>query len=434
MRLARLALVVLLVVFAARLSCAADAAVKKFKDDWGPAQALGDREKRRAAEQAALDHLKGASSVEAAQAALGVALDANALFESHEAALAILKSLSADPIRAWASKEVVASKDARARAVLCAVLGSWSDGWKALLPALKDKEGAVVAAAADVLSRVKEKDVLGALVNALKDAKEPRTQDDLVRALRAITSLKLREPSEWETWWAKEGPAFSFDAPPPAEPAKPPEEPASGGVPKTTSNGSGLYETISSNKVIFVIDTSFSMRITGEVQESSSEKKKTSSRLEFCQRELAAAIDTQLGKKCLFNVISFSTKITPWKPKLVEANDANRKAAKAWVLGLQPDDETNTYDALEAAFADKQVDTIYLLTDGFPTKGKVTNMDTIRGDVRKWNDARKIRINTICFVVGDGKKFSVVESKDLSKGFMQQLAAENGGFCKVFED
>ena len=42
-------------------------------------------------------------------------------------------------------------------------------------------------------------------------------------------------------------------------------------------------------------------------------------------------------------------------------------------------------------------------------------------------------IHTIAYVVGDGKKFSVLENKDMSKNFMKQLAEESGGTFKCFE-
>src|SRR4051812_9399989 len=108
----------LLVFVLGSLAWAADPAVKRFKDDWASAQSFADREKRKAAELGALEHLKGATSVEAAQAALGAALEVNATFESHEAALALLKAMSAEPVHAWATKEIAANKDSRARAML----------------------------------------------------------------------------------------------------------------------------------------------------------------------------------------------------------------------------------------------------------------------------------------------------------------------------
>ena len=398
---------------------AADSAVTDFKKELAAAQNPDAQAK-------AFDKLKGASSVEAAQTALGFVADPNAHYKLHDAALDALRSMTADTVRAWAQKELAANKDPHARAVIATVAKAWPDGWKLSLQGLKDKDASVISAATDVLVTVREKDVVTALIAALKDAKDPRVVGDLSRALNKLTNQDFTDGTQYESWWKEKSEGFTFpsgDAPPPAE---------SSGVPRTTSNGSGLYETISTNHVMFLIDTSYSMRTTGEVSDTSGTKK-TLSRLEYVKAELVAAIEAQLSKKCLFNILEFNTKVTPWKPKLVDASDGNKKAAKAWVLALQPEAETNTYDALELAFADKTVDTIYLLTDGFPTNGKIFKMDDIRGEVRKWNDGRRVRINTICYVVGDGKKFAVVENKDMSKRFMQKLAEENGGFCKVFE-
>jgi hypothetical protein len=417
---------------------AGDDAVNKFKADWSAAQAAPDKQRPDLLVKA-LEHLRGAGSVDAAQAAVTVAIDSQIHWKAHDAAAAVLRSMTADAVRAWAMKGLAGDKDARVRVVLCDLVATYPAeiATKALVPALKDKDGVVVSSAAFALSNVKEKDVVSALVQALKDAKDARIQADLSGALEKLTQKTFASAAEWESFWAQSKDAFVFDAAPAADK---PEE-ASGGVPKTTSNGSGLYQTISSNKVVFVIDISYSMRITGEVQEDpkgtagggGAPVKRTLSRLEYVQRELSAAIDQQLSKKCLFNVIAYSTKVFPWKTKLVEANEANRKAAKTWVLALKPDSETNTYDALEAAFADKQVDTIYLLTDGFPTDGKFIIMDEIRGEVRKWNATRKVRIHTIAYVVGDGTKFSVLENKGMSKNFMKQLAEESGGTFKCFE-
>ncbi len=404
----------------------ADSAVKDFKKELDAAQAIGNADQKADAQAKAFEKLKGASSAEAAQAALGFVVDPNAHYKLHDAALEALRSMTAEPVRAWAQKELSGNKDAHARAVICTVARAWPDGWKLSVVGLKDKDASVIAAATDVLVTVHEKDVVAALIGALKDAKDARVVGDLARALNKLTNQDFTDGAQYESWWKEKGEGFTFPSGEAAAPAD------SSGVPKTTSNGSGLYETISTNHVMFIIDTSYSMRTTGEVQDASGAKK-TLSRLDYVKTELVNAIESQLSKKCLFNIIEFNTKVTSWKPKLVEASDGNKKAAKGWVLALQPEAETNTYDALELAFADKTVDTIYLLTDGFPTDGKIKKTDDIRGEVRKWNDGRRVRINTICYVVGDGKKFAVVEDKGMSKRFMQKLAEDNGGFCKVFE-
>jgi hypothetical protein len=431
------ALVAAVLLALAPLVLAADAVVKEFKKEWDAAASLSGAA-RGDAQVKALERLRSATSVDAAQATLNAALDANAEFVAYAAARDILRGASADPVKAWAAKQLAGDKDARARALLAGVVVAWDP--KPVLGALKDKEPSVVSAAAIALAPIKSKDVISGLVAALKD-KDGRAAEDIVLALRALTKkAKLKEASEWEAWWSASKEGFSFDAPAEEAPAEPAA--ASGGAPRTTSNGSGIYETISSNRVIFVIDTSFSMRITGDVEEGAGRAgtagpaapKKQMTRLEFVQRELCAAIENQLTKKCLFNVISYSTKVTPWKPKLVEASDANRKAAKAWVMALAPDDETNVFDALEMALQDKQVDTIYLLSDGFPTKGRITNMDTIRTEIKRMNASRNVRIHTIAYVVGDGTKFNVTENKDMSKNFMKALAEEAGGTFKGIDD
>jgi len=405
---------------------AADPAVTSWKKDMDSASLIGKVDERAEAEAKAFERLTGATTPEAAQAAMGVVLDGNALWRTHDAALKALRSMTAETIRAWATKELSSAKDPHERAVVCSVAASWPDGWKLALSALKDKDAGVLAAAADALVTIHEKDVVAALIAALKDAKEIRVQGEFYRALSRLTGKDFTDGALWESWWKENQDKFTFAADASAPP------PDGSGIPKTTSNGSGLYETVSTNHVVFVIDTSYSMRTTGEVQDASGAKK-LMSRLDYVKNELVNVIDAQIGKKCWFNIIQFNTKVTPWKGKLVEGSDVNKKAAKGWVLALQPEAETDTYDALELAFADKTVDTIYLLTDGSPTNGKVISMDGIRGEVRKWNDGRKVRVNAICYVVGDGKKFGVTESKDMAKDFMRDLAKDNGGFCKIFE-
>ena len=101
------------------------------------------------------------------------------------------------------------------------------------------------------------------------------------------------------------------------------------------------------------------------------------SRLDYCQEALGRAIEEQLEEQDEFNLIAFSSGVTPWKKKLVEASDSNKKAARKWLKALRHDGETNIHDTLELAFTLKGVDTIYFLTDGTPTVGKVTVNDTI---------------------------------------------------------
>jgi Mg-chelatase subunit ChlD len=90
----------------------------------------------------------------------------------------------------------------------------------------------------------------------------------------------------------------------------------------------------------------------------------------------------------------------------------NLKEAQALVSKIAPRGSTNIFDALETAFAHKEADTIYLLSDGAPTNGRIIDEDDILKEVRKMNRLRQIVIHTISFG---------------SSAFMKSLATQNGG-------
>jgi Mg-chelatase subunit ChlD len=97
-------------------------------------------------------------------------------------------------------------------------------------------------------------------------------------------------------------------------------------------------------------------------------------------------------------------------------DDDNRdrllRIAKALPLG----GGTNIFDALEQAFADPGIDTIYLLTDGQPSAGRLRTTEDITEEVRRWNRTRQIVIHGI--------------SIGLDSELLKRLAAENGGSYK----
>jgi hypothetical protein len=96
---------------------------------------------------------------------------------------------------------------------------------------------------------------------------------------------------------------------------------------------------------------------------------------------------------------------------------------------MKPIGMTNTYGALEAAFSDKAVDTIYFLSDGNPTTGTTVNHQEILTAVRRWNQGRNVHIYTIGLLVG---KYGNEDHEKL-KSFLKSLASQNGGECRVFE-
>ena len=65
------------------------------------------------------------------------------------------------------------------------------------------------------------------------------------------------------------------------------------------------------------------------------------------------------------------------------------------------------------AFEDMKVDTIYLLSDGYPSAGPITDIHQLADEVRLWNARRRIVIHAI----------SIGSDSELLK----RLAEESGG-------
>jgi len=148
------------------------------------------------------------------------------------------------------------------------------------------------------------------------------------------------------------------------------------------------------------------------------EKKK----LTKAKKQLVSSIKG-LNENVSFTVIFFGTKIKKWQDNLVRASEFNKSRAISYVKQMKSKGGTNMSDALEAAFniirmgtnTSSQVETIFLLSDGAPTRGKITKRDSIIAKTAEWNRLRQVRINTI----GLGN--------DCKVEFLNELANENNG-------
>jgi uncharacterized protein YegL len=102
-----------------------------------------------------------------------------------------------------------------------------------------------------------------------------------------------------------------------------------------------------------------------------------------------------------------------------EVDDNLRAKARKYVDKLEAEGGTNIHDALERAFEDKKLDTIFFLTDGEPSFGREIDPVKIREAVQRWNLSRKIKICAI----------SIGTDMDLLKN----LAADSGGEYRFFK-
>ncbi|OQY04023.1 MAG: hypothetical protein B6I20_03815 [Bacteroidetes bacterium 4572_117] len=211
-------------------------------------------------------------------------------------------------------------------------------------------------------------------------------------------------------------------------------------------------DTSGSKKIVYVIDISGSMEgkaetdLQGNIIASATSKvgnkignkiggklgrfvaKETNNQLTKlgkAKKELMPSI-RGLSEDCFFTIIVFENRVKKWRKKLVAANSTNKNLAIAYLRALSSGGGTNISDALEKTFdlagagatdtnAGLGVETIFLLSDGSPTAGKITNKDKIVAKTTEWNSAKRVKIHTI----GLGE--------DCDKEFMKKLAIQNSG-------
>lgn len=231
----------------------------------------------------------------------------------------------------------------------------------------------------------------------------------------------------WVTWWATNEAAVvaAWEQTAVQGPVEEdlPAIPLGGGGGATSFYGIQTH----SKHIVFVVDVSGSMGEQGGVDAQGR------MRIDVVKAELANAIralsadDTDERGPSSFNIVTYAAEVGVFREgKMVPATKANKDKAFQWIEGLTALGATNIFDALEQAFAivdtrrmAKQLaqgaDTIFLMTDGEPNRGKIVDPDQIRAEVRKLNRDRKITIHAI----GVGK--------DHNRAFLERLAVENHG-------
>ena len=138
--------------------------------------------------------------------------------------------------------------------------------------------------------------------------------------------------------------------------------------------------------VVFVIDISGTMRqqVAGGL-----------TRLERAKLELQGAIG-RLPDTALFNLIAFDDEVQIWQRQSVQASLWNKEQALQVVRYLGCGSGTAIYDGLDTAMhVSANTEAMFLLSDGLPTAGRVTDEEQILRLITRQNRFRKISINTI---------------------------------------
>ncbi|MBM4014521.1 MAG: VWA domain-containing protein [Planctomycetes bacterium] len=290
----------------------------------------------------------------------------------------------------------------------------------AVVPALDHADWRVQVEAIEALRRFHQASSIPLLIARL-EAASGRVRDDLGVALQSLTGEKLAADADaWREFWRRTG----GNAPRPPHPVPrdraaqlaAAEQAATTAAGGTEFFGLGSY----SKRLLFVLDVSGSMRQAAQIGTD-----RTRTKLQVARAHLRQAI-AQLPSDALFDVVLYAGEVRTCFGRPVPADDTGRQAAAAFldtVLG----EGTNIHGALQAAFAlavaggrspgtaPPAIDTIFFLTDGQPTAGRVQSPESILREVAAWNRARRLRIHTI----GVGA--------DHDRAFLAELAAMSGG-------
>lgn len=250
------------------------------------------------------------------------------------------------------------------------------------------------------LSRFRDSTSIPLLIGRF-DREEGRLLHELHEALFVHTATRQWRKHDWEVWWEKHKAGFVL----------PPEEWARSRYGTSAGNGRTIsyYDIpVVSSRVAFVVDISLSMLLPIGTD-------KKLSRLDGAKQQLTSVLEA-LPADCHVNLVTFADKVEASWQKLQPANQDNRQEILKHVKRLVAQFGTNIFDALELAYQDPEVDTIYLLTDGEPTAGRLVVPDDILDEVLRWNRRRQIVIH--CIGIGTDAEL------------LKRLAQESGGTYK----
>ncbi|MHC4955789.1 MAG: VWA domain-containing protein [Planctomycetota bacterium] len=272
---------------------------------------------------------------------------------------------------------------------------------------LDDSTASVRQAAAATCRELKIEAAIEPLIRLVEADPRLRTRYDASKALQAISGRDLGlDPMAWRRWWKqKEG------------------EVKPGKITVARYYNFGVY----SDRVLFVVDVSGSMNWSFHFKPK---------RIEVARSQLDRVLHA-IDKKALVNLMVFSDKVRLWQKREVEANEKNIARATQWAKKMlaKPEGDTRTFWALARAFdRNPEFDTIYFLTDGYPTDGKYVAPEGIVYSVRAWNRFRGARIHTIALTlenVDRGHPNESTKSLRRMKEFMRDLARYTGGETTV---
>jgi len=321
---------------------------------------------------------------------------------------------------------------------------------------LTDESSFVQGAAVEHLAKTMKNQAIGPLITLLEELSKKR-KDVLYHQVRdalwLLTGQDFDVIDDWKSWGEPNKATF--------DPKVTDHEGKTGVKRKRRGEDDADFwdVPIESKNVVFVIDTSGSMKyvmkvdIPGLGRGDGSDSGQGSGggggthddhvlaefwmRMAMAKRELKRVIG-KLEKDVLFNCVRFDSTTSKFQKQAVQATPANKKAAQEWTEEIKHKGNTATLDALIEAFnADARTNTIYFLSDGIPSKdGKVNDpTQPILDKLFELNRFRKIKIHTFGFDPNTYPADGGPPNPDLvsANQWLKQLADATGGTFTVMK-
>jgi HEAT repeat protein len=263
------------------------------------------------------------------------------------------------------------------------------------------------------LDRHRAVDAVPALIGVLEAATQPAVsqlgktgkpderglrflQVEAHRVLRSMTGAVFGadDAARWRAFWDAEKDKLTVVA-----------RSANDLVKNATVAGGFFGIPVLGRRVVFVLDRSGSMQAPApRAGDTSAGDAGARTRLDVAREECWNAIK-DMAPDTYFNVIVFSSGVDTWKPDLVPATPSNKGALRNYLERLKADGSTNLWGGLSTGTKMRTaasnssyrepVDEIFLLSDGYPSSGEITDAYQIVARVDDQNRHAGIRINTV---------------------------------------
>ena len=255
-----------------------------------------------------------------------------------------------------------------------------------------------------------------------------RTHETLVGMTGAV--FPANRPDLWKKQWDADREKMLV-----AKNTAPAAVPADGGT-VSTKKFCGI--PVVGTRILFVIDLSGSMGVPMQVRirRAGGITTEQKTRLFYAKQQLKEALDS-LPENSQFNLITYNgnPKAKHWSKQLVKVSKKSKDRARKFIDGMRADGGTNMWSGMGlglkmksliyGARYDSAVDEMFVLSDGAPNLGDVTDPVEILNLTTETNRFNKVRINTV-FISSPHEQNP--ENNTLSPvELMRRMAEKNGG-------